>query len=338
MDGKTFVDEVFRIIEKEGLDISESMPPLVLKYRELSKMVSTYYNAFIERSVDRRTISGREYGILHCSFNPSEAKTGRFSCSDPNLQNQPRLLGPRECFVPRNGRHNWHFDYEQIEMRLFAHFTRDIKMAKAIEKDIHLHVASEIYGLSLEKISAEQRKRAKMVNFGIIYGAGVRTLTRNMRKKGLDVTESEVTKLLEDYHRRYPSVRKLVTRLKQELARYGFITNPFGRRYHIEKEKGYRGPNNLLQGTAADEMKQAMVRIWKELRKKGYRSRMIMTIHDEIVLEIPRNEETVVPGLVMKLMENLVQYFIPIRVDAKVSTHCWSKKTDPKKAGLQIAS
>src|SRR5690606_38904410 len=141
-----FIDEVIRIVKAEKLKERELLPPLVLQYRQLSKMVSTYYDTFLEKAVDRWTApSGREYGVLHCRFNQSAADTGRFSSSDPNLQNQPRLLGPRECFVPRRGRWNWHLDYSQVEMRFFCHFAEDKGMAKAIDDDVHLYVATKIY-------------------------------------------------------------------------------------------------------------------------------------------------------------------------------------------------
>jgi DNA polymerase-1 len=249
-----------------------------------------------------------------------------------------KFTGPRECFVPRPGRNNWHLDYSQIEMRFFVHFAKDRKMAKAIDADIHLAVACEIYNLSPAKVSSEQRKRAKMVNFGIIYGAGAKTLTKNMQKKGLDATQSGVTTMLAAYHHKYPSVRRLTQELKIELIRKGYITNPFGRRYHIPTEVAYKGINNLVQGTSADEMKRAMLECWLRLRKDGYRTKLIMTIHDELVFEIPKNEQAIVPAMLMKIMEKLDEYFVPLRVEAKVVTDRWSKKEDPKKLGLPPAA
>lgn len=334
MEGDKYLEQTLHTIKKYHLSPSQALPPLVLKYRELSKMCSTFYAAIIDKSVDRKIIQGREYGILHCQFNQSRALTGRFSSSNPNLQNIPRILGPRECFVPRPGRYNWHLDYSQIEMRFFVHFAKDLKMARAVDKDIHLAVAVEVYGLPEKKISKEQRKRAKTVNFGVIYGAGVNTLTENMQKKGLPVTRSEVTKFLSRYHLKYPSVRRLSSELKRELHRKGYITNPYGRRYHVEIDKAYKGLNNLVQGTSADEMKYSMLKAWKWLRKHKYRTRLIMTIHDELVFEVPRNEEQRVIPKLIKIMENLHGYFVPIRVKAEVVTHCWSKKEDPKKVGL----
>lgn len=338
MEGDEYLKQTLLIIKKHRLNSRQALPPLVLKYRELSKMCNTFYAAIIEQTVDRTTVQGREYGTLHCHFNQSQALTGRFSSSGPNLQNIPRILGPRECFVPRPGRYNWHLDYSQIEMRFFVHFARDKKMAKAIDADIHLSVACEIYSLPPKKVSAEQRKRAKSVNFGIIYGAGVNTLTENMLKKGLDVTRSEVTRMLAAYHRKYPSVRQLMQALKIKLHRDGYIVNPFGRRYHIDVDKAYKGVNNLVQGTSADEMKRSMLRAWMWLRKHRYRTRLIMTIHDELVFEIPRNEERTVPAALIRLMKNEKEYFVPIHVEAKVVRKRWSQKVDPKKVGLLHAA
>jgi DNA polymerase I-like protein with 3'-5' exonuclease and polymerase domains len=312
------------------------LPPLILKLNELTKLCSTYYDHLIEQCVDvRREPNGREVGVLHAKFNQSEAMTGRFSSSSPNMQNMPRILGPRECFIPRRGRHNWHIDYEQVEMKFFVHFAEDKFMAKAIEGDIHLAVAAQIYDVRIELVTKEQRKRAKGVNFGIIYGSGPATMAEAMTKKGLITSVSEAATIVANYHRKFPSVRRATTKFKIELNRNGFVRNPFGRRYHIDKKKGYKSLNYMCQGTSADLMKAAMVRVWKWLREEGYKTRLILQVHDELGFEVPPSEaEEVIPKL-MALMEDRTSFFIPITVDAEVVTERWSKKYKPQEAGYQ---
>ncbi len=259
------------------------------------------------------------------------------SSSGPNLQNMPRILGPRECFIPRPGRRWWMIDYEQVEMKFFAHFAEDDFMIKAIAEDIHLAVAAEIYHLTKDKVSSEQRKRAKGVNFGIIYGSGAATMAETLTKKGIITSIPEAALLVAAYHRRFPSVRRATNKLKIELNRTGYLTNPFGRRYHIPKKKSYIGLNYECQGTSADLMKQRMVRVWLWLRKMGYKTKIILQVHDELGFEMPRNEEHIIPQLI-EMMEDLTSYRVPITVDAKCVTKRWSKKHKPSEVGVNLAA
>jgi DNA polymerase I-like protein with 3'-5' exonuclease and polymerase domains len=325
--GSRYLHEVLKTIEDEELDPGEALPPLVLKCRELSKMVSTYYNSIIDKAVDRKTIRGREYGTLHCSFNQSGTRTGRFSSSQPNLQNIPRIMGPRECFVTRPGLWNFHFDYQQVEMRLLVHFTKDRKMADAIEKDIHRAVAAEVYDIPEDKVQSEQRKRAKGVNFGVIYGAGGPKIAYSLTKKGLPTSPMEGKELVAKYKQRFPSFLRLSGELKRQLARHGYVANPLGRRYHVDKDKSYILVNCLCQGTSADIIKDAIVKIWSFLRENGYRSKIISTIHDEIVLQVPQRERKTVPSKVVEMMEDHERWFVPLLVDTEVSKKRWSCKT-----------
>lgn len=339
--GDRFYAEVHKAVAEHKLDKSELLPPLVLKYRELSKMVSTYYDALIEDCVDVEIApNGREYGILHCKFNQSEAMTGRFSSSEPNLQNMPRILGPRECFVTRRGRHNWHLDYSQVEMRMFAHFAKDEDMAKAIDDDIHLYIATRIYKKPRDQVTKEQRKRAKGTGFGILYGSGAETQAETLTQKGLPTTKLEAAVTVAAVHREFPSIRRLTNELKVRLIRDGYIANPFGRRYYIPTKFGYKALNYLCQGTPADLMKAAMVKIWDWLRAKGYwpRVKITMTIHDELTIECPPAlAEEVIPHIIA-MMEDRTSYFVPVTVDAEVVTKQWSKKLDPEEAGFKIAA
>ena len=325
---RRFLNAVQDVIAEHDLHERELLPPLILKYRELTKMVSTYYDHIINDAVDTwESPSGREYGILHCLFNQSEALTGRFSSSKPNLQNMPRILGPRECFVPRRGRRNWHLDYEQVEMKFFVHFAKDQSMADAIAADIHLHVAARIYGLDRDDVTKEQRKRAKAINFGIIYGAGAKTIAETLTRRGLPTTTMEATTLVQRYHHEFPSIKRTTALLERGLRTDGYVTNPFGRMYHIPPRFGYKALNYMCQGTSADQMKRALVDMWLWLESRpDLRTRIVGTIHDEIVFETPPCEQNEVLNHARTVMEDVESYFVPITIDAECVVRRWSQK------------
>ena len=330
-----YYKEIYKVCKKYHLDKKELLPPLILKYRELSKMISTYYDHLINDCVNIKTLpTGLKTGVLHAKFNPAEAMTGRFSVSEPSLQNVPRLLGPRQCVIVRKGRRNWHSDYEQVEMKMFVHFAKDPIMAAAIDDDIHRTVASEIYGIPKKKISSEQRKRAKGTNFGIIYGAGAKKIAETLTRKGLPTAEYEGKTIVAQYHRKFPSVRKTTQHLASQLHQYGYITNPFGRRYHIPTSLAYKALNYMCQGTSADLMKRAMVNIWLWLMKNKLRSKMIMTIHDESVVECVQSEEKQVIPMIIKLMTDLDSFYVPITTDIKIVVKRWNQKIKPEEIGL----
>lgn len=326
-------------IDKHDLPKRDWLPMLMMKVGELEKMISTYYDHIINQSIDIEVDpSGRETGILHCNFNQSEAMSGRFSSSEPNLQNIPRILGPRECFIPRKGRYNLHADYEQVEMKFFVHFAEDEGMAEAIKSDIHLYVAADIYNKPAELVTKEQRKRAKGVNFGIIYGSGPATMAETLTKKGLPTTKAEATIIVAAYHRKYPSVRRLTNKLKSELKMKEYVTTPFERRYYIPEKFSYTALNYLCQGTSADMMKAAMVKVWFWLRKHAPDCKMLMTVHDELVIECPKAKTEWVMRRVKPLMEDHENFFIPITVDFEVNDKRWSKKSKPSDLGLKLAA
>jgi DNA polymerase I-like protein with 3'-5' exonuclease and polymerase domains len=330
-----FYEELYDALSQHGLRRRDLLPALVLKCRELEKMVGTYYDRLIEDAVDVRREGNREIGIIHCKFNQSEAMTGRFSSSEPNLQNMPRILGPRECFIPRAGTRNWHFDYEQVEMKFFCHFSGDEDMAAAIADDIHLFVATQIYNLTKEQVSKEQRKRGKSINFGILYGASADKIAETLTSKGLYTSKVEANLLVSRYHRRFPSIKRTTRQLKRLLERQGYVGNPFGRRYYMDENEAYKLLNYMCQGTSADLMKNRLVRIWKWLRENNMRSRLLLTVHDEIALEIPRCEEAIVVPAVKEIMEDRTSYFVPITVGVECATHRWSAKTKAEDMGYK---
>ncbi len=323
-----FYSVVYKVVEKHRLNKRELLPPLVLKYRELSKLVSTYYNHLINDCVDIYiTPTGRELGTLHCQFNQSEAVTGRFTSSDPNLQNMPRLLGPRECFIPRKGRKYWLIDYEQVEMRFYVHFSKDKKMASRLSTDLHRWTASNIYKKPPEKITKEERERAGSINFMVIYGAGAARAAETLSRKGSPTTKPEALQFINKYHNTYPSVRRTARKLSHKLAKQGYITNPFGRCYYIPNKFSYKALNYMCQGTSADLIKRAMLELWLWFRSEKLKTKLLMTIHDELVFEIPYSEEkTVVPKLV-ELMQDLKTFLVPITVGIDIAPKRWSEKT-----------
>lgn len=333
-----FIEALVQTIRKHKLDYKrEMLPPLILKANALQKLCTTYYDRIIADAIDRRIEpSGREVGVLHCKFNQAEARTGRFSSSEPNMQNMPRILGPRECFIPRRGRRNWHIDYSQVEMRFFAHFARDKDMTKAIEDDIHRFVASQIYNKPESEVTKEQRKRGKSINFGIIYGAQPPKIAETLTRDGLVTTTSEAARLVGKYHRRFPSIGKLMREYDTQLARDKYVTNPFGRRYYIARKLSYTVLNYMCQGSSADLMKQAMVKVWKYLRSIGSKAKILLQVHDELGIEIPPKEEATLVPKIMQLMRDRKSFFVPIEVDAEVVTKRWSQKQKPADIGLTL--
>lgn len=330
-----FYNTTHRIIKKHNLSKRELLPPLVIKYRELSKMISTYYNHLIEDCIDvYKTPTGEKIGTLHCQFNQSVAMTGRFSSSKPNLQNMPRLLGPRECFICRKGRRNWHFDYEQVEMRFYVHFSKDKKMASRLSTDLHRHTASDMYSKEPEDITKEERERAGSINFAVIYGAGAKTMAETLSRKGSPTTENQALRFITKYNRIYPSVKRTARILARQLRKIGYIVNPFGRRYYIPKALSYKALNYMCQGTSADQIKRAMVETFYWLRRNGFRTKLIMTIHDELVFEIPYAEEKRAVPKIIEMMEDLTNYTVPITVGIDIATKQWSQKFTPEELGL----
>lgn len=330
-----FWAELNRVIEENGLTFREAFIPTVMKRQELAKMVSTYYDHIIEDATERYTTpTGQERGVIHCRFNQAEAMTGRFSASEPNLQNMPRLLGPRECFIPRRGRVNIHADYDQVEMKFFVHFSEDPVMREAVAQDIHRATAARVLKKPREDVTDEQRKRAKATNFGILYGSGAETQAETLTSRGLPTTREEAAVFIAAYHQAFPSIRRLTTKLKTQLIRDGFVENPFGRKYHIPTKFGYKALNYMCQGTSADLMKVGLVRVWEALRVKTKTGRLLKTVHDEVVVESSRIEAPLVVQIMRECMEDHDSFLVPITVGFDVVTRRWSEKFDLEEAGI----
>ena len=304
----------------EELAEQHELPRLVLEYRQLAKLKSTYVDA-IPQLVDPATQR------LHTSFNQAGAATGRLSSSNPNLQNIPvrAELGRtiRRAFVPEPG---WWFisaDYSQVELRIVAHLSGDERLAEAFAagEDIHRRTAAEVLGVPIDAVTAQQRERAKAVNFGIVYGQTPYGLAQQ-----LGISSEEAADFIARYFSRYQGVQKYIETCLSEARETGVTRTLFGRiRQHpeINARNGMRRSmaertaiNSPIQGTAADIIKLAMIRIADELRRNRRRTRMVLQVHDELIFETPE-DELWIKEKIQELMQNAVQLRVPLTVDLK---------------------
>ncbi len=300
----------------EGLrwDAPQIIEPL-LRYRKLTKLNGTYVEGMLPL-VDRE-------GRIHSTFDQTATATGRLSSSEPNLQNIPvrteegREL--RKVFVPREGWVLLDADYSQIELRLMAHFSGDPAMIDAFRKgeDIHARTASEIFEVPPEWVTPELRSRAKAVNFGLIYGISGFGLSRNT-----GVSRREAEAFIEKYFEKYPGVKRFMDEAAAEGTRNGYAVTLMGRRRYLPelqstkamvREFGKRAAMNTpIQGTAADIIKLAMVRVDESLRKEKLRSRLILQVHDELLLECPPEEANRAAELLREAMEQVIRLQVPL--------------------------
>jgi DNA polymerase-1 len=302
--------------------MGHELPRLILDYRELQKLKSTYVDTLPTR-VNRRT------GRIHTSFNQTGAATGRLSSSEPNLQNipirTPRGEAIRKGFVPRSG---WTFlvaDYSQIELRLMAHLSGDPGFIEAFHQggDIHRQTAALIFGVPVEQVTPDMRGRAKTINFATIYGQGPFALSRQ-----LGISQEDAKSFIARYFERFAGVRAYLDRQIQLAREQGYVETLLKRRRYIPEIKdrnfnmrayGERNAQNSpLQGSAADLIKLAMIRIHGAMRGQGLRSRMLLQVHDELVFEVPPEEVETMRALVKGHMEHVVELRVPLVVDIGV--------------------
>lgn len=303
----------------EQLAEEHALPGLLLEHRKLSKLKGTYLDA-LPALVNAHT------GRIHASFNQAVAATGRLSSSDPNLQNIPVRTEEgrqiRQAFVPEAGWVLLTADYSQIELRVLAALSGDsgLRSAFAQGRDIHAFVASEIYGVAPEAVTSAMRRSAKTVNFGIIYGLSPFGLAQR-----LGISQDEAGGYIEAYFRRYPGVEEF-SRKTLELARKnGYVTTVLGRRRAISGIRPVFGRqrnlpertaiNTVIQGSAADLIKRAMIGIHRRLHESGLQGRVLLQIHDELVLETPPEETDELAGLVNEQMTGALPLEVPITVD-----------------------
>jgi DNA polymerase-1 len=306
----------------EELAETHEVPRLVLDYRQLSKLKSTYVDA-LPALIDPVT------GRVHTTFNQTGTTTGRLSSTNPNLQNIPirTELGReiRAAFIAEPGFSLLSADYSQIELRLLAHFSEDPLLTEAFRRgdDIHALTASQVFGVPPMLIDAEHRRRAKAVNFGIVYGLSPFGLSQQ-----LGIEQREAKKFIDAYFEKYAGVRRYIDRVLEETRREQSVKTLFGRSRPIpdinSKNANMRGfaertaVNTPLQGTAADLIKIAMIQIDQELRARKLKSRMLLQVHDELLFEVPADELDLMRQLVREKMESVHPLSVPLLVELGV--------------------
>jgi DNA polymerase-1 len=294
------------------------LPRVVLDYRSLTKLKSTYVDA-LPKLIDPST------GRVHTSYNQTVTATGRLSSSNPNLQNIPIRTEDgrriREAFVPED---NWWMisaDYSQIELRILSHLSGDPTLIEAFQKDedIHARTASEVFCLDPEHITPQMRREAKVINFGIIYGMSPFGLANE-----LGVEPKVAGEYINEYFRRYQGVKTYLDGILAEAKKNGYVTTLYNRRRYLpEINSSNRAArqfaertaiNTPIQGTAADLIKIAMNRIYRRIRDEDLKTKLIMQVHDELVLEAPTNEAEKVEHMVRQEMEGVIDMAIPLKV------------------------
>ncbi len=307
----------------ERLAERHPLPAKIIEHRSLSKLKGTYLDAL-------PGLVNRETGRLHTSFSQVTAATGRLSSSDPNLQNIPvrteegRLV--RRAFIP--GEPGWKLisaDYSQIELRLLAHYSQDPALVASFRagEDIHARVASEVYGVPLNQVTAEMRTVAKAVNFGVIYGQTAFGLAAALR-----IPKGDAAAFIEDYFQRYSGVAKFIEETLYECRRTGYARTILGRRREIIGIRSHR-PENLnlpertaintvMQGSAADLIKRAMINLHARLQRERHPGRMLLQIHDELVFEGPAQEVASLTEIAREEMTTAIELSVPLVVDVKV--------------------
>jgi DNA polymerase-1 len=300
--------------------LGHELPKKIIEHRQIAKLKGTYADALpgLVNPSTRR---------IHASFNQTVAATGRLSSSDPNLQNIPVRTEQgrqiRQAFIPEEGWVLLTADYSQVELRLLAHFCGDEKLRRAFaeDQDIHAVVAAQVFGVGENDVSADMRRLAKTVNFGIIYGMSDYGLAQR-----LGMPRDEAARFIKAYVERYPKVLAYQQRLLSNCRKTGHVGTILGRRRAISGIRGnttYQQRNqpereaiNMeIQGSAADLMKKAMLNLYRRLRQSGHKARMLLTVHDELVFEVPPAELKAVARLVEEEMTGALALEVPLKVD-----------------------
>jgi len=316
--GKRSRSTAVNVLEK--LRDEHPLPGLILDYRQLMKLQTTYVDA-LPVLVNQRT------GRVHSSFNQTVASTGRLSSSDPNFQNIPIRTDVgreiRKAFIPQQ--EEWQLlsaDYSQIELRIMAHLSRDPELIRAFNEgvDIHTRTAALVYGVPEEKVIPEMRRVAKVVNFGIMYGAGPFRMSEELR-----IPISEARKIIDHYFETYPGINNYIINTLAFARENGFVKTLSGRLRYVPdinnrnqnvREASERAAINMpIQGTAADMIKIAMIRIQNRFVREKLRTMLILQIHDELLFEVPEEELKLVEAIVSNEMENALPLNIPLKVD-----------------------
>ncbi|HEX9450401.1 MAG TPA: DNA polymerase I, partial [Burkholderiales bacterium] len=312
----------------QELALDHPLPKLILEYRGLSKLKSTYTDK-LPRMVNART------GRVHTNYAQAVAITGRLSSNDPNLQNIPVRTAEgrriREAFIAPPGSVIISADYSQIELRIMAHLSQDKGLLRAFAagEDVHRHTASEIFGIDSAVVASEQRRYAKVINFGLIYGMSAFGLASQ-----LGIERSAAQQYMERYFLRYPGVKDYMERTRESARNLGYVETVFGRRLYLPEIKASNPArrqgseraaiNAPMQGTAADLIKLAMIAVQGWISTSRMKSRLIMQVHDELVLEVPSSEIDSVKTELPKLMNSVAKLDVPLAVDLGVGPN-WEK-------------
>ena len=313
----------------EKLAVEYPLVSKILEYRQLAKLKSTYADglaAFIE-----------EDGRIHTNFNQTITATGRISSTEPNLQNIPMRmeLGRqiRKVFIPREGYEFMDADYSQIELRVLAHMSGDEQLIDAYrqEEDIHRITASKVFHTPFEKVTDLQRRNAKAVNFGIVYGISSFGLSQD-----LSISKKEAAQYIEQYFATYPKVKEFIDKLVADAKEKGYTETMFGRRRPIpelsssnfmQRSFGERVAMNApIQGTAADIIKIAMIKVWKALKEEGLKSRLILQVHDELLVETAREEEARVREILTENMKSAADLAVTLEIDLHTGNNWYEAK------------
>jgi DNA polymerase-1 len=309
----------------EQLAEEHDLPRLILEYRGLTKLKSTYTDK-LPIDIDPRTKR------IHTSYHQAVAATGRLSSSDPNLQNIPIRTAEgrriRQAFIAPQGFKLLAADYSQIELRIMAHLSGDegLLTAFAFDQDVHRATAAEVFGVPLESVTAEQRRSAKAINFGLIYGMSAFGLA-----KQLGVPRAEAQAYVDRYFERYPGVRRYMDETRTGARRLGYVSTVFGRRLYLPEINARNSQlrqyaersaiNAPMQGTAADIIKRAMIGVAAWLVAERSSARLIMQVHDELVVEVPDDRVADVGAAVARIMEGAADLRVPLRVDRGVGAN-----------------
>ena len=326
-------------------DHAKPIPKLIVEYRMLTKLVGTYFGNLLEASghggaaeQEDCTSEAKGDGRIHASFHQTGAATGRLSSSNPNLQNIPIRTevgrNIRRAFVAAPGHVLVSADYSQIELRILAHLSDDEALIEAFRegRDIHTAVAAQVFDVPLDDVSAEQRGHAKTINFGIVYGVTPFGLSR--RIEGLDLEAA--TELIDSYKRTYAGIDRFLSRCVEQAVASGHVTTILGRRRWIDQVHS-RNPqqralgdrlaiNSVVQGSAADLIKLAMVNLHRRLLSDASPAKMLLQIHDELVLECPAAEADAVSVVVVEEMEGAMALNVPLKADPGVGTNWFDAK------------
>ncbi len=313
------------------LAIHHEVPRMLLEHRSLFKIKSTYSDKLPD-------LINSSTGRVHTSFNQAVASTGRLSSADPNLQNIPIRTAEgkriREAFIPDSGSTLVSIDYSQIELRLMAHLSSDPGLLDAFSRgeDVHRFTASEVFNCSPDEVTSDQRRHAKAINFGLMYGMSAFGLART-----LQIEVHQARDYIEQYFTRYPSVRDFMDNVREQAREHKYVDTIFGRRVFLpdinsshygRRQHSERAAINApLQGSAADIMKLAMIGVDAWLANSDSGARMILQVHDELVLEVPHGETDRVLDNVKRLMENAAKLYVPLVADAGTGTN-WALAHD----------